>query len=64
MFYSDLTKAQILDILMNKLSDEYNLRENAICGDDKDLCDKFYNRYEVVKEIVISCHIYGLVNPK
>lgn len=64
MFYSDLTKAQILDLIMDKFKEEYELKENAICGDEKEISEKFCNRYDCLSELVNECHIYALVEVK
>lgn len=64
MFHSELTKSQILEILMDKLEESYNQKENIICGDDEELSDKFCARYDLIREIVNSCRIYTYVDVK
>lgn len=64
MYRSDLTKNEILNLIVDSCTLAYELRENAICGDDEEIARKYDNRYQAIKELFNSCHIYVLMEDK
>lgn len=60
-YYSDLTKQQILEILFEAYEEAFELRENAICGDEEKIVIKYDYRYQSLREVIDRCRIYTLV---
>lgn len=61
VYHSDLTKNQILELIVNQCLNAFELRENTICGDDVEIAKKFDNRYQAIKELFNSCQIYIII---
>lgn len=61
VYHLDLTKNQILELIVNSCLESFELRENAICGDDAEIANKFDNRYQAIKELFNSCQIYIII---
>ena len=60
-YHSDLTKNEILNLIVDSCLLAHELRENAICGDDEEITKKYDNRYQAIKELFNSGHIYILM---
>lgn len=59
--HSNLSKQQIMKILFEAYENAFELRENAICGDDEKIANKYDCRYQSLKEVIIKCKIYTLL---
>lgn len=52
-YHSDLTKNEILNLIVDSCLLAHELRENAICGDDEEITKKYDNCYQAIKELFI-----------
>lgn len=63
-YCSDLTKNEILELIVNSYLKAHELRENAILGDDVEIANKFDNRYQAIRELLNNCQIRVLMEDK
>lgn len=63
-YRSELTKQELLELIVDSYKKEYELRDNAICGDDGEIMIRCDNRYQVIKELFNNAKIYVLMEGK